>query len=358
MDVKIAVIGAGVWGKNLVRNFHQLGCLHAVCDTSSTAFQETMAAFPKVSVCSDFNDILQDSAVDAVVIATPAQTHFELAKQALLHNKDVFVEKPLALNAYEGEVLAKLAHEQNRILMVGHLLQYHPAVVVLKQLVNNGSLGKLRYISSSRLSSRRALQEGGVLWDLAPHDISLVLSLLGEFPTGLSAASTSNASSNLKSTVVSHLSFPGGASVDIFASWLYPFKEQKLVVIGDKQVAIFDDTLPWQEKLMLYPHEITKSEQALQSGRTGGTAVALVPAEPLRVECEHFISCIQKRVYPLTDVKEGIRVLKILDALQASLDQIDAQVQQGKNDNVYDTYPQVDDTIISEEVLRLRALCV
>lgn len=358
MDVKIAVVGAGVWGKNLVRNFYQLGCLHTVCDNSSAAFQKIMDSFPKVNVCSNFNDILQDSAVDAVVIATPPQTHFEFAKQALLHNKDVFVEKPLALNTYEGEVLAKLAYEKNKMMMVGHVLQYHPGIVALQQLASNGNLGKLRYISSSRLSSRRVLQEGGVLWDLAPHDISIVLSLLGEFPIGLSAASTGNAALNLKSTVISHLTFPGGASVDIFASWLYPFKEQKLVVIGDKQVAIFDDTLPWEEKLMLYPHEITKAQEAFQSGRTGGTPVVLNPVEPLRAECEHFLNCINDRVCPLTNAQEGIRVLKVLDGLQASLDQIDAEMPQGKNDSSYDIYPSVDKNLISQETLRLRALCV
>lgn len=325
MSTKIAVIGAGNWGKNLLRNFYQLGHLHSVCDTSSITLEEIRDLFPGVTTYSNFNCLLENQGICAVVIATPAETHFELAKQALLSNKDVFVEKPLALNANDGEELARLAQEKGRVLMVGHLLQYHPATSALKQMIHQGLLGKIRYISSSRLSSRRALQEGGVLWDLAPHDLSVILSLLNELPTRASAASTCNSISRFKSTVVSHLFFSEGVSADIFASWIHPFKEQKLVIIGDNKIAIFDDTQSWEKKLTLYSHESASTDQVLQGALAGGISYPLQACEPLKIECAHFIDCIEKRVAPLTDGREGVRVLKILDELQASLDQIDSK---------------------------------
>lgn len=339
MKMKIAVIGGGYWGKNLIRNFYQLGCLHTVCDASPTILAEISQLFPDLSLSTNYEQVLLDQEIRAVVIASPAVYHFELAKQALLHNKDVFVEKPLALNPKEGEELVALAQEKNLILMVGHLLQYHPAISVLKTLINTGELGKIQYIYSNRLNFGKIRREENILWSFAPHDISVILSLLNELPINVSATGSRHLHPDIDDTTISHMSFSNGVNAHIFVSWLHPFKEQKLVVVGDKQMAVFDDTLPWESKLMLYSHKVVWLNQIPQAEKAQGKSVPLEECEPLKIECAHFIECIKNRSTPFTDGNEGVNVLKVLNAFQASLDKSGEKIELKQQENEYYAHP-------------------
>src|SRR5258708_9013062 len=225
--VRVSVVGAGYWGKNLVRNFHALGALETVCDVN----EETLARMRHdyhVKTIKDLGGVLSDAIVNAVVIAAPAAQHYELAARALRAGKHVFVEKPLALNAREGKELVELAKKEGLVLMVGHILEYHPAIVELNRLVQEGHLGKIRYIYSSRLNLGKLRTEENILWSFAPHDISVILRILGEVPVHASAQGGSYLNPPIVDTTLTTLEFTGGVKHHIFVSWLYPFKEQKL----------------------------------------------------------------------------------------------------------------------------------
>lgn len=317
-NTKIAVIGAGYWGKNLVRNFADLGALVAVCDSNANAC--TVAANLGVHTCSNFSEILKNPAIDAVAISSPAVSHYPIAKEALLSGKDVFVEKPLALEVPEGRELIDLAESQGRILMVGHILQYHPAVLKLKELVDSGKLGKIQYVYSNRLNIGKIRSEENILWSFAPHDISVILLLLGEMPIEVSAHGGNYLQSHVTDVTLTSLSFAGGVKGHIFVSWLHPFKEQMLVVVGDKKMAVFDDVSK-DRKLVLYPHRIDWVERIPVARKAEGETVPVEAGEPLKAECAHFLECIRNRRQPRTDGNEGLRVLQVLEAFQRSLDQ-------------------------------------
>ncbi len=234
MNVKVAIIGCGYWGQNLARNFYQLGSLHTVCDIDPVIQNEIRVTFCGVNVCAGSQQVFSNKEIQAVVIATPAIYHYQQAREALLNDKDVFVEKPLTLDVKEGEELVQLAKARGRILMVGHLLHYHPAIHRLKQLVKSGALGKVHYISSNRSNLGKILQEENVLWSLATHDISVILGLLDELPTGFNATGSRCLHPRIDDATASYLSFASGVSAHIFVSWLHPFKEQKLVIVGSK----------------------------------------------------------------------------------------------------------------------------
>jgi predicted dehydrogenase len=240
MKPTVAVIGCGYWGKNLVRNFHQLGALRLVCDTTEEGRRAAGATAPGCEVASDPETVLS-TPVPAVVIATPAATHFSLTRQALEAGKDVFVEKPLALTYEEGRQLVDLAHARRRILMVGHVLEYHPGILKLRELVASGELGKVRYIYSNRLSLGKIRREENILWSFAPHDIAIILRLLGETPFEVVACGGTYVSPNIADVTVTNLLFNNGVRAHVFVSWLHPFKEQRLVVVGSKKMASFDD---------------------------------------------------------------------------------------------------------------------
>lgn len=320
MTKNIAVVGCGYWGKNLVRNFFELDSLYAVSDTSLEKLENMKNQFLGTVVYSKFDDVLADKNVKAVAIAAPAGLHYDLTKKAILAGKDVFVEKPLALKASEGAELAALAHANGRILMVGHVLNYHPAVKALKQIVSKGSLGRVQYIYSNRLSFGKIRREENILWSFAPHDISMILGLLGEEPNEVSAIGSNYLHPEIADVTMSQMTFASGVNAHIFVSWLHPFKEQKLIVIGDKQMAVFDDTVPWENKLTLYPHEVVWPGGVPEAKKADGKAVVLEKDEPLRAECRHFMDCISSRQTPVTDAHEGLRGLKVLNALQKSLD--------------------------------------
>jgi UDP-2-acetamido-3-amino-2,3-dideoxy-glucuronate N-acetyltransferase len=317
----IAVIGSGYWGKNLVRNYHNLGALRVICDQDEIKLSSFKKKYTDVEVSSEFNKVLRCENIQAVVIATPAETHFELARQALLAGKHAFVEKPLTLDENDAYELISLAEERDLILMVGHLLQYHPAFIRLKELVVNGELGRINYICSHRLNLGKIRREENILWSFAPHDISMILSLVGEEPESISATGGNYLHQKIADFTTTHFEFPSGLKAHIFVSWLHPFKEQKLVVVGDRNMAVFDDTRPWNEKLVIYPHQITWENNIPVPAKAEPKSVDILEQEPLSMECEHFLQCIATGETPLTDGREGLRVLRILNASQRSMDE-------------------------------------
>jgi UDP-2-acetamido-3-amino-2,3-dideoxy-glucuronate N-acetyltransferase len=315
----VAVIGAGYWGRNLVRNFHDLRSLEAVCDASEAVMDGLRTQYPGCRYVYSYQEVLRDSAVRAVAIATPAETHASLVREALLADKDVFVEKPLCLSVEEGRELVALARERQRVLMVGHLLWYHPAVLKLKELVSSGELGRLQYIYSNRLNLGKIRREENILWSFAPHDISVILGLLEQMPDDISCHGGNYLHQQVADATVSLLSFPSGIKAHVFVSWLHPFKEQKLIVVGDRKMAVFDD-VEKKDKLLLYPHSINWKNQMPVASRAEAQPVPFEAAEPLRSECEHFLDCLDSRRKPRTDGEEGLRVLTVLHACQQQLE--------------------------------------
>ncbi|MBF0192599.1 MAG: Gfo/Idh/MocA family oxidoreductase [Magnetococcales bacterium] len=316
----VAVVGAGYWGKNLVRNFHQLGALQAICDEDPDNLAALTRQYPGVGGHLAYSEILANPEIQGVVIATPATTHAQMVQNALLADKDVFVEKPLCLSETEGAKLNQLAIDRGRILMVGHLLWYHPAVLKLKELVNDGELGQLRTIYSNRLNMGKLRREENVLWSFAPHDISIILGLTEEMPTTVIARGGNYLHRQIADSTVSLLSFASGIQAHVFVSWLHPFKEQKLVVVGERQMAVFDDTAEWSEKLRLYSHSVQWTNQVPVAIKDAGRSVELPRAEPMQVECLHFLECMTTRRAPRTDGSEGLRVLTVLNACQKSME--------------------------------------
>ena len=318
----LSVIGAGYWGRNLVRNFSDMGVLKLVCDSNEELLRSIKNQYPQTDICIAFQDVLHRNDIDAVVIATPAETHFGLAREALLARKHVFVEKPLTLHEKEGEELITIARKNRCTLMVGHLLQYHPIFVKLKEMTRAGELGRINYIYSHRLNLGKIRREENILWSFAPHDISMILALAGEEPESIFTVGGNYLHKRIADVTTTHLEFPSGMKAHIFVSWLHPFKDQKLVVVGDRKMAVFDDTQPWDEKLLLYPHEIRWQDNIpVPSKAEAEHVLGIQEYEPLRRECEHFIECISAGKIPITDGKEGLRVLRILNASQRSLDE-------------------------------------
>ena len=317
---KVAVVGSGYWGKNLVRNYHQLGALELICDKNEAVLAQFKEQYPDIGTCLALNDILSRPDIEGMVIATPAETHFRLAQEALLAGKHVYVEKPIVLEEKEAIELIALAKSQNRILMVGHLMQYHPVFVKLKELATTGELGRINYIYSHRLNLGKIRREENILWSFAPHDISMILSLAGEAPENVSATGGYYLHKKIADVTTTHMEFPSGLQAHIFVSWLHPFKEQKLVVVGDKKMAVFDDTQPWEDKLLLYAHQINWQNNMPVPQKAEAERESIPHAEPLKLECLHFLECIATGKQPVTDGSEGLQVLKILNAAQSSLD--------------------------------------
>ena len=315
----VAVVGCGYWGKNLVRNFAQLRVLRWICDTNEAALQAQAQLYPEAGLISRFQDVLADDNTQAVVIATPAGLHYAQAKEAILSGKDVFVEKPLALRYHEGRELVELACARGVILMVGHILEYHPAVTLLKDIVRRGELGRVRYIYSNRLNLGKVRQEENILWSFAPHDISIISSLVGAEPTVVSTSGGSYLQSGIVDVTVTNLLFDDGVRAHIFVSWLHPYKEQKLVVVGDHKMAVFDD-MAREGKLKIYDKGIEWRAGLPVPRQTAETTLFFEEIEPMRLECEHFLTCIRERKQPLTDGESALRVLKVLEASQMSLE--------------------------------------
>ena len=315
----IAVIGSGYWGKNLVRNYHLLGVLKLICDKNEALLTEFAHQFPETDTCLAINEVLSREDIHGVVIATPAETHFVLAREALLAGKHLFVEKPLVLDEGEAQELIGLSRERGRILMVGHVMQYHPVFAHLRELASTGELGRINYIYSHRLNLGKIRREENILWSFAPHDVSMILALAGEEPESVSATGGNYLHQRIADVTTTHMEFPSGLKAHIFVSWLHPFKEQKLVVVGDRKMAVFDDTKPWGDKLLLYPHQIRWSRNIPVPTKAEPERFLIPEAEPLRLECEHFLKCIVTGQRPVTDGDEGFQVLKVLNASQRSM---------------------------------------
>jgi len=318
MPKDIVVIGSGYWGKNLVRNFHELGALRGVCDINDAALAAARERFAGLRAYAEPGGVFADPAVRAVAVATPAATHFALARAALLAGKDVFVEKPLALSSAEGEALIAAARSGGRILMVGHILDYHPAVETLKRMIDAGELGKIRYVYSSRLNLGRIRTEENILWSFAPHDISVLLLLLGEMPSEVVARGGTYLSPGVPDVTVTALAFPGGTRAHIFVSWLHPFKQQRLVVVGERKMAVFDDVGPGP-KLVAHDYEIDWVAGRPVSHPEKPAPIAVDATEPLKLECRHFLECLASRATPRTDGGKGLAVLRVLEACERSL---------------------------------------
>ena len=312
----VAVIGCGYWGKNLVRNFLQLDALHTVCDATPAGRKLAESIAPQASITSDVNDLLNDPTVLGVAIATPAETHYTLVKRALLAGKDVFVEKPLALTYEEGMELVDLAHATERMLLVGHVLEYHPAIVRLQELISDGKLGKIQYIYSNRLNLGKIRSEENILWSFAPHDIAVILRLMNSMPFQVIACGGSYVQPNIADVTITNLLFDNGVRAHIHVSWLHPFKEQRLVVIGSKMMASFDDIA---KALVLYDQRVDLEQGAPVPVKGEGQLVEFEADEPLRLECQAFLNAIQSRRPPVTDGESGLRTLKVLQAAQRSL---------------------------------------
>ena len=329
----IAVLGCGNWGRNHIRVWASLGCLRAVCDTDPQRLQEVRERFPHVDTYSHPEAVLERDDIIGVVIATPAPTHATLALQALQAGKDVLVEKPMALTLEEGRQMVETAQRLGRILMVGHVLEYHPAVQRLRQLVAGGALGRIQYIYSHRLNLGRIRTEENVLWSFAPHDIALILRLLNTMPEEVACYGEAYLNDKVADVTLTILRFANRIQAHIFVSWLHPFKEHRFVVVGDRQMAVFDDTRPWSEKLVLYPHHIDWLGGQIPVAQTAERVlVPLEEKEPLLAECEHFLQCIRTRQTPLTDGQNGLQVLQVLEAAQQSLQQKGQKVCLGRQE--------------------------
>ncbi|WP_243438749.1 Gfo/Idh/MocA family protein [Fundidesulfovibrio soli] len=315
----VGVVGAGQWGRNLVRVFHGLGALRAVCSRDAAHLERAREACPGVFLCANMDDLLARPDVRAVAVATPSETHYALARQALLAGKHALVEKPLTLREEDARELVALARERGLTLMVGHLLHYHPAFERLKALCAAGELGRIDYIYSHRLNLGRIRREENILWSFAPHDISMILALAGAMPQSLLATGGSWLQSAIADVTVTQMDFASGLKGHIFVSWLHPYKEQRLVVVGQGGMAVFDDGQPWEDKLLLYPHEIRWDSGAPVPVKAEAVRVDVAPGEPLLRECEHFLECVATGARPRTDGKEGLRVLTVLGACQRSL---------------------------------------
>lgn len=315
---KVCVVGCGYWGKNLVRTFGSIKRLYGLCDADPDRLKVLSESCPGAKLFADYEAVLNDGGVTAVALATPAESHYELARAALAAGKHVFVEKPLALDWQDGSEMAAMARDRNRLLMVGHLLQYHPAVMRLKQLVSTGVLGRIEYIYSNRLSMGKIRREENALWSFAPHDISVILSLVGQTPCQVIATGGAYLQPNIADVTMSNLLFDRGTRAHIFVSWLHPYKEQRLVVIGTKKMAVFEDTRP-DRKLMLFNKQIDLKNGTLEAAKPEATVIEFEETEPLLVECNHFVDCIEQEMQPRTPGEEGVQVLKVLQACQLSL---------------------------------------
>ncbi|MBO6719035.1 MAG: Gfo/Idh/MocA family oxidoreductase [Rhizobiaceae bacterium] len=319
---RIAHIGYGYWGRNLVRNFAELGVLAAVVDENRAAAEEAASTYG--ATAASFDEVLADTSIDAVSIASPAPLHADQAGRALEAGKHVFVEKPLALDIADAEAVCALARKHDRVLMVGHLLQYHPVFAALREMVRGGELGAIRYAYSNRLSLGKFRAEENVLWSFAPHDFSMLLSLFGEEPTSVTAHGNVSFLPGVADIAGVQMHFPSGGSAHALTSWMHPFKEQRLVVIGEKASAVFEDSAPeWDRKLAVYRHGFDMSGPAPVPRKAEAEYVKVDNSEPLRNECSHFIDCVDNGRQALTDGDEGLRVLKLLqsaeDALSANL---------------------------------------
>ena len=321
--VRVGVAGLGYWGPNLARNFDRLDGaeLAWLCDESEERLERHGAAFPSAGRARSLDELLADDSLDAVALATPVPTHGPLALRVIEAGKHCFVEKPLAQSAEEAEQVVSAARASDRVLMVGHLLEYHPGVEALKQLVDRGELGDVRYVYSNRLNLGVLRPDENALWSLGAHDVSVILRLAGEEPYDCRAVGESYMQEGIEDVVFCYLRFPSGLAAHMHLSWLDPHKERRFTVVGSKKMATFDD-MELERKLTVYDKGFDESWSSYGEyiARSGDTFSPRVPNdEPLRVECGHFVECVRDGSEPRSGGEAGLRVVRVLEALQQSL---------------------------------------
>jgi predicted dehydrogenase len=322
--LRVGVAGLGYWGPNLARNFSQLPrCeLAWLCDASEQARERAQRNFPHARVCAKLEDLLEDPQLDAVVIATPVPTHAELAIAVVQAGKHCFVEKPLATSTLDAERALAAAQAAQRILMVGHLLEYHPAVRRLKELITSGELGELYYLYGNRLNLGKLRADENALWSLGAHDVSVALYLIGEEPVECLAQGACYVREQVQDVVFCTLRFPSGILAQLHLSWLDPHKERRITLVGSRRMATFDDMLI-EGKLTIYDKGFDEDTRSWGEyiARSGDIYSPRIPNdEPLRIECEHFLQSIRSSSTPDTDGASGVRVVRVLERLQRSLD--------------------------------------
>jgi predicted dehydrogenase len=321
--IRLGVAGLGYWGPNLARNLAALpGCeLRWLCDPSEQARERLAPAFPSARRTGEIERLLEDPDLDAIVLATPVPTHAELAVATVEAGKHCFVEKPLATSAADAELAVAAAERAQRTLMVGHLLEYHPAVARLKELIDGGELGTLYYLYGNRLNLGQLRADENALWSLGAHDVSVALHLIGEEPGECVAHGASFLRDGVQDVVFCYLRFPSGIVAHLHLSWLDPHKERRLTVVGARRMATFDDMLI-EGKLTVYDKGFDEDTRTWGEyiARSGDTFSPRIPAvEPLRLECEHFLECLRTGAAPRSDGHSGLRVVRVLETLQRSL---------------------------------------
>lgn len=318
-DLNICVVGGGYWGKNLIRNFYNLNSLYCICDNNKNLKDFYKSQYPNIEFFSDYEKVLNDKNIDGIVISTPPISHYKLAKNALLNNKNVFVEKPLCLNLNDADELINLSKEKNKILMVGHILNYHPAIIRLKEIIDNNELGNIQYISSRRVNWGKIRNIENILWSFAPHDISIILMILNnKLPLSLRCVGGNYIQKDIEDLTITFLNFENNIKSNIFVSWLHPFKEQRLIIICEKSSIVFDDVS--NNKLTIYPNKSIIKNGIVELTKSNPVPVKINDTEPLNLECLEFLNCIKNNKQPKTNGEEGLRVLKVLYNSQKSLD--------------------------------------
>ena len=321
--IKIGIIGCGYWGPNLIRNFSILkNCQIKWCaDLDQSKLAKIKSVYHGIKATNDYKDILKDKNVDAVVIATPASQHYKMAKDALKANKHVLIEKPFVLDSSNGTELIKLAKTKKRVLMIGHTFEYNGAVRKVKDLIDSGDLGDLYYLYSTRVNLGIVRDDINALWNLTPHDISILIYVTGLKPEKVRAVGSSYLRKGIEDTVFMTLDFPKGISGHVHGSWLDPGKIRKMTVVGSKKMVVYDD-LDKESKIKIYDKGVSiKNTEAFRLAyRYGDINMPLVDSiEPLKLETSHFLECIEKNKKPLSDGESGLRVVKVLEAAQKSL---------------------------------------
>ena len=302
---KIGIIGAGLWGRNIIRNFYNLGYLHTVCDIDNENLKNVISDYNNVNTTNDYKDILNNPEIKGVVVVTPSHTHYKIVKELLEHGKNVYVEKPISTVANEALSLMNLADEKGLVLMVGHLLLYHPVVNRLKMLIEEGVLGEIKYIQSDRLNINYFKNDRSVMWDLAPHDVSMISYIIDKKPKKVvSAVGASSDGNNIMDITHITLEFENGIIGHISDSWIHPQKRVNLLVRGTKATAVFDDTIS-DNKLQIFDNIKPKTNQVV--------SLDYIEIEPLKLECQHFVTCIENKTKARSDGENGYEVVKFLE---------------------------------------------
>lgn len=324
----VAVCGAGSWGKNLVKHFHELGVLKGISDKRTEVLQALSKLYPGVFSTPSYAEILKDPSIDSVAIAVSTPEHYSFAKKALLAGKNVFVEKPIALEVRHARELCRIARRKKLKLMVGHLLLYHPAIVKLKELIQNKELGEIYYLYTQRLNLGQVRKDENAMWSLAPHDISVLLELFPKKPISVSAHGQSyiQKKRGLEDVIFMNFKFPDGKAAHIHLSWLDPHKVRRITLVGSRKMVVFDDMVQ-TDKLRVFDKGVDAAGKKAGSPLVSSMALRLgemhAPylenVEPLKVECLHFIECVEKNKEPHSNGENGLEVLKILQAATQSL---------------------------------------